>query len=240
MEIHEHIVRLLTQSEKPDVRYFWITLLIGESGKPEWGIQTQWSGFTEDRPRREIREGRLYHAEHTRSSCEQYGESVLIINDADDIKYFYLFGGHALIAEDIGRVHFPGLVAPHVSLRDSIGLGFRFMSSLSESELQHAPSKKLRMNVIVRDSRKCSICGRAPRHYVDVELHVHHAIPWGQGGITEERNLITLCQTCHDGLDPHYDPTLSAFLNEKYKISGRDHSNALNKYHEWLRARFSK
>jgi HNH endonuclease len=34
------------------------------------------------------------------------------------------------------------------------------------------------------------------------------ARPWQYGGLTERDNLITLCQTCHEGLDPHYEPSL--------------------------------
>lgn len=28
---------------------------------------------------------------------------------------------------------------------------------------------------------------------------------WKNGGLTEDDNLITLCHTCHKGLDPHED-----------------------------------
>ena len=34
---------------------------------------------------------------------------------------------------------------------------------------------------------------------------MHHIRPWAAGGITEERNLITLCHTCHNGLAPHFE-----------------------------------
>ena len=38
-------------------------------------------------------------------------------------------------------------------------------------------------------------------------------LPWGQGGITEEENLVTLCGTCHDGLEPHFETQLFDLLN---------------------------
>jgi hypothetical protein len=71
------------------------------------------------------------------------------------------------------------------------------------------PGRKPRMRVLKRDGYRCRICGRSPDDY-DVVLHVHHIRPWGGGysGMTEEDNLITLCDTCHDGLEPHSDVAL--------------------------------
>jgi hypothetical protein len=61
------------------------------------------------------------------------------------------------------------------------------------------------MRVIKRDNWRCVICGRRPADHLDVELHVHHIRPWGSGGITIDDNLVTLCQTCHNGLEPHFE-----------------------------------
>jgi hypothetical protein len=44
-------------------------------------------------------------------------------------------------------------------------------------------------------------------------LHVHHIKPWGEGGLTEEENLITLCHTCHIGLEPHYEEKLYSLID---------------------------
>lgn len=240
MKFKDNIVRLLTQPEISGVNYYWITLLADSEGSLEWGIQSQWCGYTDDRPRREIREGALYHGEQQRTQCHDFGEPALLINDQDDVKYFYGFGGHALVAENVGKERFARLIAPHVSLKDSSGYGFRHASSLSEVELQHAPSKKLRMQILNRDKRRCLVCGRSPVYYVDVELHVHHAIPWGQGGITEEANLITLCKTCHDGLDPHYDQSLTEYLTEKYPKPNAKHFEDLRNYQRWVKARIDE
>jgi predicted restriction endonuclease len=69
------------------------------------------------------------------------------------------------------------------------------------------------MIVLKRDGYRCKICGRSPKDYVDIELHVHHIIPWGDGAITDLDNLITLCKTCHDGLDPHRELTLFSLID---------------------------
>lgn len=135
MKFKDNIVRLLTQPEISGVGYYWITLLADSKGHFEWGIQSQWSGYTDDRPRREIREGALYHGEQQRAQCHEFGEPALLINDEDDVRFFYGFGGHALVAEKVGNARFARLIAPHISLKDSSGLGFRHAGSLSEVEL---------------------------------------------------------------------------------------------------------
>jgi 5-methylcytosine-specific restriction endonuclease McrA len=73
------------------------------------------------------------------------------------------------------------------------------------------------MSVLRRDNRRCRICGRRPDDHVDVELHVHHIRPWAKGGLTEITNLITLCHTCHKGLEPHEDPTLYQYVDQRFK-----------------------
>jgi hypothetical protein len=85
---------------------------------------------------------------------------------------------------------------------------FSITQHLPNTALQRAPSRKLRMQVLRRDGFRCVVCGRRPTDYVDVELHVHHVLPWGRHGPTAEENLIALCGTCHDGLDPHTEPRL--------------------------------
>ncbi len=57
-------------------------------------------------------------------------------------------------------------------------------------------SSTLRMKILQRDGFACRFCGRkAP----DVKLHIDHIIPISLGGITEERNLQTLCFDCNMG-----------------------------------------
>ena len=41
-----------------------------------------------------------------------------------------------------------------------------------------------------------------------VELELHHIRPVENGGLTVDGNLITLCSTCHDNLEPHFDHDL--------------------------------
>lgn len=56
--------------------------------------------------------------------------------------------------------------------------------------------KKLRFEVLKRDSFSCQYCGaRAP----DVLLHVDHIVPVVDGGKSDLMNLITSCQSCNGG-----------------------------------------
>lgn len=231
------VVRLLTQAEVQGAKYFTVTLLADESGGLQWGVQTMWCGYTDSTPRREIRKGRLYRGEAQRAFYLEFGEPALLVNNEKDLSIWLAFGGHAVILDQIGLEHFPDLVGAHVSAQDSGGLGFRYIDGLPAGKLQHAPSKALRMQVLNRDGRRCLICGRSAAFYVDVELHVHHAVPWGHGGLTEIENLITLCKTCHDGLDPHYDLPLTKLLGEKYPKPRPKYLDELSNYQQWVKAR---
>ena len=64
------------------------------------------------------------------------------------------------------------------------------------------------MRVLKREGYRCVVCGRRPGDYTDLELHAHHVIPWRMHGPTSEDNLVTLCGTCHKGLDPDFQPSL--------------------------------
>jgi 5-methylcytosine-specific restriction endonuclease McrA len=55
---------------------------------------------------------------------------------------------------------------------------------------------KLRAEVLSRDDFKCQWCGRDSS---DVQLHVDHIVAKSKGGLTEKRNLRTLCRDCNLG-----------------------------------------
>lgn len=209
-------LRIRAQSPTGADGYYQITFTADEEGNLQHSIQTSWCGYTETRPRREIRDGRLFNPEPQKEWLEKdMNESCVIVNDENDLYIFFLWGGHALIEKSVADKHLADLVGPGECMKDSSHLGFVDSAHLPKIKTQHAPSKKLRMEVIQRDEFRCRVCGRSPSEYVDVELHVHHIIPWGIGGITESENLITICKTCHDGLEPHYSPDLSTLHKEK-------------------------
>ena len=90
--------------------------------------------------------------------------------------------------------------------------GWTSAKAVPPTAFKKAPTPKLRMSVLKRDRYRCVVCGRSPDNHTDVELHVHHIRPFGQRGLTTEPNLLTLCHTCHKGLDPHYSWDLYRFV----------------------------
>lgn len=52
-----------------------------------------------------------------------------------------------------------------------------------------------RRRIHARDGGRCVVCGASDR------LSVHHIRPSSVGGVGMDRNLVTLCRTCHDDLE---------------------------------------
>lgn len=73
---------------------------------------------------------------------------------------------------------------------------FREMIKSSIFIKKNGIKSSLRFRVLKRDHSTCRVCGRRSP---DVVLHVDHIIPISRGGLTEERNLQTLCNDCNMG-----------------------------------------
>src|SRR5262245_22264374 len=97
-----------------------------------------------------------------------------------------------------------------------------------------------RARVLKRDGYRCRLCGERPADNVHITLHVHHVRMWSRGGLTEDANLITLCQTCHDGLEPHEDIGLFEMIpggSIKDQIDGSrtDFAEGVKRYRDAVR-----
>lgn len=57
--------------------------------------------------------------------------------------------------------------------------------------LPQADWERLRDVVLARDERRCGNCRS------ESQLEVHHVVPLSRGGTNRQRNLVTLCQSCH-------------------------------------------
>lgn len=82
-----------------------------------------------------------------------------------------------------------------------------------------------------------------PAEDVNVRLDVHHVRPFGLGGLTEEQNLLTLCQTCHTGLDPHFEWQLLGMIPDGLvmptadaEFDGETFGDDVRRYREIARA----
>jgi hypothetical protein len=168
-----------------DGYYYFFEFSVDSSGKPFRSYQTEFIGWSEGKPRREIRQASEIDAEAVIDRLTKIGTPPMVINKPEDFFLLIMFGGVGLV-ERCAVPDYLDFGQPKEMARDSSGLGFRSLDGLPKDKLQHAPTKKLRMKVLKRDNARCLICGRSPVTYVDVELHVHHVIPWGEGGITRQ------------------------------------------------------
>ncbi|MBI3782921.1 MAG: HNH endonuclease [Deltaproteobacteria bacterium] len=64
---------------------------------------------------------------------------------------------------------------------------------------RRAPTARLRLQVLDRDSFRCVLCGRSPALERGAILHIDHVIPFSRGGPATLDNLRTLCQRCNLG-----------------------------------------
>jgi hypothetical protein len=227
--------RLYSQTPLLGEVYYAVSLLADEEGTRYVSIRTHWGGFEEGPPRKEIREPTSIDPFEAAEIHRHLGWPHAVVNDEIDLDMYRLSGGRGAVRAPLAALIAPDLAEPHPCVR-SVTQGFVGLSNAPAGWLRRAPSKKARMRILKRDRRRCRVCGRSPDDFVDVTLHVHHIVPWSRSGLTEEDNLVTLCATCHDGLDPHYDPDLfrsMGFDPEAYLcLDGLSYEEGLRRYRE--------
>ena len=192
-----------------DAEYYCLTLTGSGDGRICWAAQSVFAGWTDSRPKRELRVPCKVDPIKMLDLLTSIGQACLVVNELPDLLLYLQLGGHAIIRADLAEQYLADLLEP-VEVARSTHAGYVTVRRLPRSKLLKAPSRPLRMRVLKRDGYCCRVCGRSPDNHVDIELNVHHIRPWGggAGGLTEEDNLITLCNTCHGGLDPHFDLAL--------------------------------
>lgn len=195
-------------------RYFSLTLSASTDGNILLDGQTMWVGFADEERRIELRALSLVIPERMADFWINFEMPFCVVNDIADFAKWYISGGHALVAKEIVEDIFPDFLKPSACVRLG-NVGFEGLAIVPKSAFQKVPTPKKRQEILKRDDYRCKICGRRPADYLDVELHVHHIRPFGNGGLTHEKNLITLCHTCHRGLEPHYEWSLYELVEEK-------------------------
>lgn len=201
------------RSWDPQASYYALTLAADRRGNPFWSRISHWVGHSERNLNWEIRAASLVHPGRMAKAWTALGQGWVSVHDDVSLSIYLRIGGHALTEKAITELRLPSVVAPWECVHDGGvevgGGGFITTGHLPDSAVQRrAPDRKLRMRVLKRDGYRCVVCGRRPGDYTDLELHVHHVIPWRMHGPTAEENLVTLCGACHKGLDPDYEPSL--------------------------------
>lgn len=75
-----------------------------------------------------------------------------------------------------------------------------------------AISKKTRFEVFKRDGFACQYCGAHPPAVI---LHLDHIHPVSQGGLNDEDNLVTSCESCNQGKSDRSLSDIPQSLQEK-------------------------
>jgi hypothetical protein len=193
--------------------YYAFELSADEAGTIWVGSQTHWVGWADEESRIELRKPRLVHPDRIADFWIDFQMPFHVVNAVDDFARWFVYGGHALVEKSVASQLLSESLEPDPCVQTG-SQGFTSRQALPSNLFRPVPAPKLRMAVIKRDSYRCRVCGRRPESHLDVELHVHHIRPHGQRGTTHEDNLITLCGTCHRGLDPHYEWSLYSLLRE--------------------------
>jgi len=197
--------------------YLQLTLIAGEDGRLEYSTTSHWVGFASLKPLIERRVPSVVDPDWFIDHWASLSLPYMIVSTESELYRYLMTGGHALVEKGLAERFLPFIKRSQLCRNHGL-CGFLSAEHLPSEARNRVPTRKMRMRVIKRDHWRCVICGRRPADYVDVELHVHHIRPWGDGGATMEDNLVTLCQTCHGGLKPHFEPMLfgatgTAFLS---------------------------
>lgn len=220
--LKERIAIILNRQPDLNRNYYAVTLLGKEDGNLEWAVYSHWVGFADEDRKIELRTASIVRAQNIADVWLELGESCAVVNDLEDMEIFFLIGGNGLIDKIIGESVIAEWLKP-LPVVQSGPAGFVHIENLPKGAFNKAPTPKQRMHVLKRDDYRCRICGRRATDYVDIELHVHHIRPWERRGLTEDSNLITLCHTCHKGLEPHFDLNLYELLEPENKEKRRVH-----------------
>jgi hypothetical protein len=130
-----------------------------------------------------------------------------------DIEDWMLRRGWAIVPMDFCRAHMPQWLRARECIRDST-FTFTDISIASEGALTHYASVGKRELVIQRDKRRCLLCGKSESE--GAKLTMQHVLPYGHGGATTTRNLVSLCEECNQ-------KSVTQHLYHLFELAGLPH-----------------
>lgn len=223
-----------SRSSYSPTAHYALTLTSDQVGNVIWSSVSKWVGHG-SKVLWEMRAPGEVSPRHIRAAWKAAGQHHIVVSDRASLGSFLRVGGNALVAQPVARQWLPDVLRPVECTYVDPLMPPQPIDSIPKRCLDYAPSPKLRMQVLSRDDFRCRICGRRAADYVDIELHVHHVVPHGMGGLTEAGNLITLCSTCHRGLDPHYEVRLLSMIPGDAVTSVGDLHSQSASYEEGVR-----
>jgi hypothetical protein len=149
---------------------------------------------------KEMREISLVEPEKIIKNYKKMGQNIPVINTREELLSAISIGGHALVGSDIVNKHWREITKPFMTLKDNKN-GFIEYDSIAGRYLKRFAVGDYRTKIFDRDGCQCRVCGSSPDDSVHVRLEVHHIKPWEEGGLSTPENLITLCSTCHSGIN---------------------------------------
>ena len=213
------MTRIMDGDELPegDSWCYEALIQINKAGRRTISFRTHWVGYADDEHRIELREPTLLSRNDLISHTSPYTDRPIeSIETTFELARFWIVGGHAAIDFDLAQAEIPRhLVASPVTSTTGNG-PFDALTVPIQVATVRAPTKKLRMQILQRDEFRCKICGQRPSDDANVTLHLHHIRPWSERGATVPSNLITICHTCHMGLDPHYNVKLAWLVDPSW------------------------
>ena len=229
----------------PEAEYYTLTLLSDENGRTFKTTQTYFKGWADGKPGAELRAPSVVGAHHMINSWKLLGQSpAVVINNTEQFWiYMAYFGGNALIERTVAEAKMPEFFRASRAVNLGPGAGFSSSDEDLKAASRRFPAPRSRMDVLRRDKYRCRLCGRSVEDALDLRLHTHHIREYASGGPTLPWNLITLCQTCHEGLDVPEQQALYAKiddLHDRLNNLNAEYWSGVRLYREQMSEEFSK
>lgn len=205
-----------------DVQCYFVRIYHDERQGNMISFHTIFVKYADTERRIELREPSILSYERlNRGYQRSEGVPLPFLTNVGELCLFWERGGAAAIQLQLAEACIPEHLEPQPMTNSGYGMFSNVPEENLEAALKRAPSKKARMKILERDNYRCRVCGQSPNNDVNVELHVHHLRPWENSGATVPSNLVTLCHTCHGGLDPHWNRKLAELIEDKENLYER-------------------
>src|SRR3546814_6156951 len=157
------MIRRPPRSTRTDTLFPYTTLFrspLGITPRPDHPVISQ------------FRDSLLVRADRVVEIYRDNKERCLVVDDESDFSVFLLVGGHAVIECNVAESAIPEWLVQTLAIQEGL-VGFVAADLLPNTAMNRAPTQKVRMRVLQRDSFRCRICSRSVSHLVEGELTVN-------------------------------------------------------------------
>lgn len=213
-------------------RYYALTLTASVNHRPIWSAHSHFAGPSERFTGWERRIASIVDAAKMTALWDGIGQSWVVVGNRAELGLWVRLGGNALVEDGLAHEWLPRQVAPR-EVAPNGPTGFLVAESLTRQHRKRKPTRGLRKRVFQRDERSCRRCGRTDG---EVTLSRHHVLPHSAGGLTQENNLVTLCEDCHTDChregsgSPAPDLLFGVLLAHELDRWDEDHDEAVRRH----------